>query len=61
MKRDAHSSYSNGGKQKRVDPKQLQDVISLMKLKLQEQELVSMQSHLLVFAPYDEDASVSIR
>lgn len=35
VKRDAHSSYSNGGqKQKRVEAKQLSDVVSLLKLKL---------------------------
>lgn len=32
-----------------------------MKLKLQEQEYVPMQSHLLMFTPYSEDAGVSIR
>lgn len=61
VKRDAHSSYSNGTKHKRVESKQLSDVVALLKLKLQEQELVPMSAHLLLFTPYSEAAEVTIR
>jgi hypothetical protein len=61
VKRDAHSSYRNGTKHKRVDAKQLSDIVSMLKLKLQEQDLVPMSAHLLFFTPYTETAEVSIR
>lgn len=57
VKRVASATQS---KQKRVDAKQLGDVVCLLKLKLQERQIPSIKMHTLLFKSYDQAASVSI-
>ena len=62
MKREMSASNTNphSVKMKRVEMKQLNDVIPILKLKLQEQELTSQAIKGLLFNPYKEAMEISI-
>lgn len=62
VKREMSASNANphGVKMKRVKMKQLNDVVSILKLKLQEQELTSQSIKGLLFSPYKEGVEISI-
>lgn len=62
VKREMSASNANphGVKMKRVEMKQLNDVVSILKLKLQEQELTSQAIKGLLFSPYKEGMEISI-
>lgn len=62
MKREPSAGNKNphSAKVKLVEMKQLNDVISILKLKLQEQELTSQAIKGLLFNPYKEGIEISI-
>jgi hypothetical protein len=62
VKREMSAGNSNphGVKMKRVEMKQLNDVVPILKLKLQEQELTSQAIKGLLFSPYKEGMEISI-
>lgn len=56
----ASNTNPHSVKMKRVEMKQLNDVIPILKLKLQEQELTSQAIKGLLFNPYKEAMEISI-
>lgn len=56
----ASNANPHAVKMKRVEMKQLNDVVSILKLKLQEQELTSQAIKGLLFSPYKEGTEISI-
>jgi len=60
VKRDQSAKNAHATKLRRVEAKQLADVVAFLKLRLQEQELPSIKMQSLVFKPYHPESQVSI-
>ena len=55
VKRDQSAKNAHSSKLKKVEAKQLADVVAFLKLRLQEQELPSIKMQSLVFKPFQPD------